>query len=408
MSTSMKCQLCIRDCTEYGSLYENGSEPSKLFNIVVNYFHPMFLQIRPGCDDAVVCRQCWNVIYHFRKFQNFITTCQKRLMDCVQEVQSTDVNKKPNKRKTNIIITRSKTKRKSEANNKIANDGIVSPDLREKDKCTDKSSSSQPASSCNKNGTHSESKVDRNEASKSDTNSPNDQSRSDPICNQINKNFNTLQEHSNSSQPASSCNKNGTHSESQVDRYEASKSDANNPCDKSSKDPIYNQINTNSNIVQNHNASNRTSRSSLAINDNIKRSRTSQKTTSKRTASRIKLVENKVLGCRNSNDMNNGISDRIMPHMNSNNTSTNTSSNVPDRNITTHVSTNRSCTNDSSKNITNTLTDNNNMEIEIKSEPSDVEMEFTTEYPIHSNSNAIRNDNTKKSLVKIRDIKEMV
>uniref|UniRef100_A0A1I8N1Y5 C2H2-type domain-containing protein n=1 Tax=Musca domestica TaxID=7370 RepID=A0A1I8N1Y5_MUSDO len=150
MATStMKCQLCIKDCTKYEKLYTNGSEPTRLFNIVVNFFHPMFLQIRRGFNDSVVCADCWNIIYHFHKFQNYIISCQQRLTQYEQELQKNDANKNHLKRVGNIS-EEIRCKRKSiELINGLVNNKNISIDLCEEDNNTNIISHNQPMPQAN-------------------------------------------------------------------------------------------------------------------------------------------------------------------------------------------------------------------------------------------------------------------
>ncbi|XP_073829208.1 uncharacterized protein [Musca autumnalis] len=143
MTSPAKCQLCIKDCTDYGTLYEKSSQPSKLFDVVVSFFHPMFLQIRPGRNYAVICSDCWKIIYHFRRYQHYVISCQKRLFDYEQQLEKTNLRKR-----SNSFTNQNRSKRRSvDHNNAVEiSDENSAIDLCEEDNssCNSSCNSSSP------------------------------------------------------------------------------------------------------------------------------------------------------------------------------------------------------------------------------------------------------------------------
>ncbi|XP_013114991.1 zinc finger and BTB domain-containing protein 41 isoform X2 [Stomoxys calcitrans] len=80
MSLNNQCRLCVNVCPKGKSLYDNDGQQNELYSVILNYFHPKFLDLCQAKHLKTICEKCWQSIDDFLKFQVSVEEAQLKLL----------------------------------------------------------------------------------------------------------------------------------------------------------------------------------------------------------------------------------------------------------------------------------------------------------------------------------------
>ncbi|XP_075164199.1 uncharacterized protein LOC142236791 [Haematobia irritans] len=88
MTQSILCRLCVNQCQEYETLYDENGFGTEFYEIVFKYLHPKILNLEQWRHLTGVCEKCSRHIWDFHRFEKIIAKAQIKLSEECDKIET--------------------------------------------------------------------------------------------------------------------------------------------------------------------------------------------------------------------------------------------------------------------------------------------------------------------------------